>query len=62
MGLAHITSLIRRAVRLRRDVAPLKLLTYVWNRISEKKRGFNFVGFSVRPGSGSRKVSGLFDK
>jgi hypothetical protein len=36
---------IRRAVRLRRDCAPLKLLTYVWKGLREVVGGSRFVGF-----------------
>src|SRR6185503_18016299 len=38
----HITSLIRRAVRYRRDCAPLKLLTYVWTGPPKSRRRFKF--------------------
>ena len=38
----------RRAVRLRRDCAPL-ILTYVWTEPPRRSRWFNFVGFSARP-------------
>ena len=40
---------IRRAVRLRRDCAPLKLLTYVWKGLREVFGGSCFVGFWQAP-------------
>ena len=54
---------IRRAVRLRRDCAPLKLLTYVWTEPPRRSRRFKFRRLlgSLRE-VGNRKVSGLFDK
>ena len=59
---AHITSLIRRAVRLRRDCAPLKLLTYVWTEPRRSRR------FEISSASrlvrevGNRRVSGCLTR
>jgi len=53
--------LIRRAVRYRRDGAPLKLLTYVWDRTSKSDRRFKFRRLPGSPGRGPLGP-GLFDR
>ena len=54
-------SFIRRAVRYRRDGVPLKLLTYVWDRASEKWSEVQASSASRSAGEGPPR-SGLFDK
>ncbi len=53
----------RRAVRLRRDCAPLKLLTGTVNRHPIVLGCLSFFdALRAQPGSGDRLIPGLFDK
>jgi hypothetical protein len=47
---------------LRRDDAPLKLLTYVWNGPPRRSRRFKFRRLLGVPRGWKPRVSGLFDK
>ena len=62
MGLRLYKPLIRRAVRLRRDGAPPKLLTDMWDRASDSGRRLGLRRLSGLPERGTAMVPGLFDK